>query len=222
MDFLTILFLILAAVIFFRLRSVLGTRTGQERPPQERVLKRAEKEAAPKKADTVVNLPRTEPARDRLEGVEAGSAIASALQFIVDADPAFRVPQFINGAKAAYEMILAAFANGDRTTLRKLLSPDIYATFEQEITARESRGEKVEFHFVGITKADITEAVLKDSVSQITVHFVAKLVQATMNANGDVIEGDAVNIDEVGDRWTFERKVTARDPNWKLVAAEDA
>lgn len=231
MDYLTLIFFVVAVLIFLRLRNLLGQRNGTERPPQERQwpvnLKPAEKQAGWSKAekkqlDASAPVKTDMPAENRLEGVKPGSPAATPLQSLIDADPAFRVPHFLHGAKIAYEMIVTAFAKGDRTALRKLLASEIYETFEQDIMAREKRGETVELHFVGIDKADIAEAALEDDHAQITVYFVSKLVQVTRGKTGEIIEGDATNVTEVSDRWTFERKIASADPNWKLAAAEDA
>lgn len=223
MDFLTLLFLVVAVIIFFRLRSVLGTRTGHERPPQEAVLKRVEKPVEGKNTQArPVPSAAAESARDRLEGVETDAPTAANLQRIADNDSSFRISHFMKGAKAAYELIVTSFARGDRNALRKLLGAEIFENFEDEIAAREKRGEKVDLHFIGIDRAEIRGASLQGDVAQIEVYFVSKLVQATRDKNGGVIEGDAVATSEVADLWTFEKSVKARDPNWKLVAAEDA
>jgi predicted lipid-binding transport protein (Tim44 family) len=229
MDFTTIVFLVLAVIIFFRLRSVLGSRTGHERSPFEKkwpvaikdIKKPEEWEEEPKKpplSPPVFNAV----SDDKLEGIEAGTALASTLKFISNADPKFSAPQFLSGARAAYEQIVTAFAKGDREKLRSLLATEIYETFDEEISEREKKGETVEFHFIAITKAEIVESVLKGEIAQVGVRFTAKLVQATRNAKNEIIEGDATAVTEVSDVWTFERKTSSRDPNWKLVATEDA
>ena len=228
MDLLTLIFLILAAIIFFRLRNVLGQRTGHERDPLQKkapvVIKSIKKPASWEKDDKapLPVSPKSAPAEDRLQGVEAGTALASSLKFISDADPAFHAQKFLQGAKIAYEQMVTAFAKGDRDKLRPLVATEMFETFDEEITEREQKNETVDFHFIGVAKAEMTEAVLKGDIAQISVRFVSKLVQATRNAKGEVIEGDATAVAEVSDVWTFERKTTARNPNWKLIATEDA
>ena len=228
MDFITLIFLVVAVIIFFRLRSVLGSRTGHERNPleqkwpvtiknikkPERDLEGEKKALSPAKSETTFD--------NRLEGVETGTPLAASLKTIADADPSFRVSHFLKGACAAYELIVTAFAKSDQAKLRPLLSAEMLANFDAEIAAREKKNESVDFHFIGLTKAEIKEAVLKNGVAQIGVFFRAKLVQATRNAKGEVVEGDATAVDEISDIWTFERRLSSRDPNWKLVEVEDA
>ena len=136
------------------------------------------------------------------------------------ADRSFNADQFISGAKIAYEMIVTAFADGDRKSLKQLLSNEVYDGFVQAISAREARGEKIEFKFVGVDKAEITSAVVKGATAQVTVRFLSKLVSATHDKDGKVIDGDPTHVGDVTDIWTFAREIASRDPNWKLVATE--
>jgi predicted lipid-binding transport protein (Tim44 family) len=241
-DVYTLIFLVLAVVIFLRLRSVLGRRTGHERPPfdpyarRERGAKGTPDKSIPETSanDKVVALPRRpgtvtgvdtlrEPAAAPWTGIaEPGTPLARGLDAIRTADPAFDARGFLSGAKAAYEMIVTAFAEGDRKTLRPLLSPDVYDGFVAAITEREARGERVESRFIGISSADIVEASLKGNTAQVTVRFRSELVSATFDKQGEVIEGDPHAVTEVTDVWTFARNVTSRDPNWQLVATEAA
>ncbi|MGE0613272.1 MAG: Tim44/TimA family putative adaptor protein, partial [Hyphomicrobiales bacterium] len=137
-------------------------------------------------------------------------------------DPSFDPKEFLNGAKAAYEMIVVAFASGDRRTLKQLLSKDVLDGFVGALDERETRGDVVGSSFVGIDRADLIEAELKNKQAQVTVKFVSDLITATRDKNGEVIEGDPKKVREVTDIWTFARDVTSRDPNWKLVATEAA
>ena len=120
----------------------------------------------------------------------------------------------------AYEMIVMAYADGDRKALKNLLSREVYDGFETAIADREARGEKVKSTFVGIDKAEITHAETKGSEAQITVRIVSQLISATYDKADALIEGDAENVAEVNDLWTFARDTRSRDPNWKLVATE--
>lgn len=233
-DIYTLLFLILAVVIFLRLRNVLGRRTGQERPPYDPYTARDSKANGAKDGDqdTVVPLPRPRDAADRESIASAeerlkdfapkGSPLAKGLMAIVRSDPAFDPKEFLNGAKEAYEMIVMAFAGGNKQTLRQLLGNDVFDGFTGAIDERKERGEEVESSFVGIDKADILEADLKRKSAQITVKFVSELITATMDKNGKVIDGNPKKVREVTDIWTFARDVSSRDPNWKLVATEAA
>jgi len=229
-DIYTIIFLALAVFIFLRLRSVLGQRTGRERPPydpysaREPVRPTSEKvvalpnrnaeAAAPKPAEPV-------PAGERWKGVaEPGSAVAAGLDAILAADADFDPKHFLTGARAAYEMIVNAYAEGDRRTLKNMLSREVYDGFDAAIAEREKRGETVESRFVSIDTAEIAGAEMRGRNAQVTVRFVSQLVSATRDKNGNVVDGNAEKVSEVTDVWTFARDVSSRDPNWKLVATE--
>jgi predicted lipid-binding transport protein (Tim44 family) len=229
-DIYTIIFLALAVFIFLRLRSVLGQRTGRERPPYDPYS--ARDAVRPSTNDNVVALPGRggegpskppEPAEpaERWKGIaEAGSTVAVGLDAIVREDRAFDAKQFIGGARAAYEMIVTAYAEGDRRALKNLLSREVYEGFEAAIRDREAKGEKAETRFVSIDKADITAAEVKGKTAQITVRFVSQLVSVTRDRAGNVIDGNPDKVTDVTDVWTFARDLSSRDPNWKLVATE--
>jgi predicted lipid-binding transport protein (Tim44 family) len=231
-DIYTIIFLALAVFIFLRLRSVLGQRTGRERPPYDPYSARdAVRSPA---SDKVVALPpragaetapqAVEPApapADRWKGVaEEGTALANGLDAIVAEDKSLDPKHFLVGARAAYEMIVTAFAEGDRRSLKNLLSREVYDGFENAIRERENRGETTETRFVSIDKADLIGAELRGKTAQITVRFVSQLISVTHDRAGAVIEGSPEKVTEVTDVWTFARDISSRDPNWKLVATE--
>jgi len=231
-DIYTIIFLALAVFIFLRLRSVLGQRTGRERPPYDPYSARdAVRSPA---AEKVVTLPprapdasprpmeAAAPPAERWKDVaESGSAVASGLDTIVAADPSFDAKHFISGARTAYEMIVTAFASGDRRQLRSLLSREVYDGFDAAITERERRSETAETRFVSIDGSTITAAELRNRVTaQITVRFVSKLISATRDRGGAVIDGNAEKVTDVTDVWTFARDISSRDPNWKVIATE--
>jgi predicted lipid-binding transport protein (Tim44 family) len=151
---------------------------------------------------------------------EPGSALAGGLDAVAGADREFDPKHFITGARAAYEMIVSAYAEGDRRSLKNLLAREVYEGFEQAITEREKRGETVENRFVSIDEAEITGAELRGRTAQVTVRFQSKLVSATRDKNGNVVDGNAERVTDVTDVWTFARDASSRDPNWKLVATE--
>ena len=124
------------------------------------------------------------------------------------------------GAKQAYEMIVTAFAEGNRKTLRNLLSREVYDGFVAAITEREARGDQIDQSFVGINKADLVEAEMKKDTAQISVKFISEIITATRDKAGTVLAGDPKKIKEVIDIWTFARVNSSRDPNWKLVATQ--
>jgi predicted lipid-binding transport protein (Tim44 family) len=227
----TIIFLALAVFIFLRLRSVLGRRTGRERPPYDPYSARdAVRSPASEKVVTLPTRPveaapraiEVAPSAERWKGVaESGSAAASGLDAIAAADSGFDVQHFLTGARTAYEMVVTAFAAGDRRQLRGLLSREVFDGFDAAISEREARGETVESKFVSIDSATVSAAELRArSTAQITVRFVSKLVSATRDRSGAVIDGNAEKVTEVTDLWTFARDVASRDPNWKVAATE--
>jgi predicted lipid-binding transport protein (Tim44 family) len=232
-DFTTIILVALAVVIFLRLRSVLGQRTGRERPPYDPYSARDAARDAVRNAtsDKVIPLPQrtSEPAKpaessepaDRYAGIApAGSPVAKGLDAILAADKSFNVRHFIAGARSAYEMIVTAYAEGDRRALKNLLAREVYDGFEAVIREREARGETAETRFVSIDSSEITAADQRGKTAQITLRFVSHLVSATRDRNGNVIDGSADKVTDVTDVWTFARDVTSRDPNWKLLATE--
>ena len=231
-DIYTIIFLALAVFIFLRLRSVLGQRTGRERPPYDPYA--AREAVRPSTNDNVVALPPrrrragaanpaadAEPPAERWKGIaEAGSPAAAGLDAVVAQDPTFDAKHFVTGARAAYEMIVTAYAQGDRRSLKNLLAKEVYDGFEAAIKERETRGEKAETRFVSIDKSDITGADVKGKTAQVTVRFVSQLVSVTRDRDGNVIDGSPDKVTDVTDVWTFARDLGSRDPNWKLVATE--
>jgi predicted lipid-binding transport protein (Tim44 family) len=233
-DIYTIIFLALAVFIFLRLRSVLGQRTGRERPPYDPYSARdAVRSPAGEK---VVTLPQRgadaalrpaeaaapPPPAERWKDIaESGSAVAAGLDAIATADPNFDAKHFITGARTAYEMIVTAFASGDRRQLRNLLSREVFDGFDAAITEREGRNETAETRFVSIDGSTITAAELRNRTTvQITVRFVSKLISATRDRTGAVIDGNAEKVTDVTDVWTFARDISSRDPNWKVIATE--
>ena len=230
-DIYTIIFLALAVFIFLRLRSVLGQRTGRERPPYDPY---ANREAArtPTADGKVVTLP----GRAADKGPAAPSPKKASIAGRASRSPARRSPLrstpspaktrrsmprgFLGGAHAAYEMIVTAYANGDRRQLKDLLGREVYEGFEAAIRDREQRGEKVETRFVSIDAAELIGAEMRGKTAQVTIRFVSQLVSVTRDRSGAVIDGNPDKVTDVTDVWTFARDVSSRDPNWKLVATE--
>lgn len=209
-----ILIAMVACVILFRLYSVLGRRTGHEREPSERFNRVGG--AVKKPVDNVVALP--DRAAARPEAAKPADAVASGLLDIKLADRGFDTGHFQAGARQAYEIIVTAFAKGDREALRPLLSAEVFSTFDGAIRGREARKETVAFTLVGIKDLKIVQAVLKDRMADITVQFSSQFISATTNEAGALIDGDPKAMREVTDSWTFARDTAARDPNWSLVA----
>jgi predicted lipid-binding transport protein (Tim44 family) len=233
-DFGTLFFFVAAAVIFYQLRSVLGKRTGNEKPPfnpyADRSRDRGDKGEGDNggENDNVVSLPRLKAGQKTAAAdttlidavAKPGSALHTSLRRIREADPAFTPATFIDGAKIAYEMIVMAFDDGDKTSLRNLLSREVYDGFAKAIDERSARNERIQSSFIGVEKAEIIDAELKGSDAQVTLRIVSSLISATLNGEGEVIDGDPEAVVEVKDVWTFARDTKSRDPNWHLVATE--
>jgi predicted lipid-binding transport protein (Tim44 family) len=224
-DVYSIIFLIIAVVIFMRLGSVLGRRTGNEPSPfdpriktpagarNDNVVSLPPRERAPATAATAPDLePLTRYAAPGTPAHEGLVAIASQSDF--DAD------HFMTGAKAAYEMIVTAFASGDRTALNNLLAQDVYEGFVSAIAEREAQQHKTELTFVGIEDAKIVGAEVENGTARISLRFTAEIISVTRDRESKVVEGDPTEVQTIRDVWTFARDQRSRDPNWKLVATE--
>jgi predicted lipid-binding transport protein (Tim44 family) len=248
-NLITLLSLVVAVIVIFKLRNVLGQRTSDD---EERIDRnaRAQREAEREQAarEKVVTLPPRRAPDQQTATASAGSAgattaadVATAtaeaeaklksfangdssvehgLMKIFQADPAFDAGHFLTGSKQAYEMLVMAFAEGNRKVLKDLLSREVFEGFSAAITDRESRGEQIDQSFVGINKANIVEAEMKGGTAQLTVKFVSQLISATRDRAGLVIGGDPQKIKEVTDIWTFARDISARSPNWRLIATQ--
>ena len=237
-NLLTLLSLIVAVIVIFKLRSVLGRRTPDDEARIDRNMRarQAQEQAAAAAQDKVVAAPRrvdeasgpaavTETslaeAEARVKEFAAGNAsVEKALMDIMRADPSFDPKSFTEGARQAYEMIVTAFAEGNRKVLKDLLSKEVFDGFVEAITDRESRAEQIDQSFVGINKLNIVDAEYKGGIAQLTVRFVSQLISATRDRAGSVIAGDPQRIKEVTDIWTFARDVGSRNPNWRLVATQ--
>ncbi|MGA7384135.1 MAG: Tim44/TimA family putative adaptor protein [Methylocella sp.] len=238
-DMTTIVFALLAAFVVWKLRSVLGTRNGAEKPPSNPFARRAPGGSGPRHADPgsgdagnrVIPLPGAAeppaaiaPARDDRwkPYAEPGWKAWAGLDTIAARDPAFAIKPFVDGAKSAYEMIVTAFAEGNREVLRNLLSPGVFDSFAAALGEREKRGEKVTTAFVSIDKVVIDDAGVNGRTAEIKIHFTAQMITATRDQGGTVIDGSPDKVVQIDDIWTFARDIGSRDPNWKLVATETA
>ncbi len=233
-DMTTIIFALLAAFVVWKLRSVLGARSGTEKPPSNPFAAGSPGGTSARRGDATgqtITLPGAaeSPApnaplkEDRWKPfAEPGTPAWAGLDSIAAADPAFAAKPFVDGAKAAYEMVITEFAIGNRVILRNLLSPDVFEGFASALDGREKRGEKLSTAFVSIDKAQIEDAGLQGRAANIKVHFTAQMTTVTRDSAGTVIEGDPEKVVQIDDIWTFTRDTSSRDPNWKLSATESA
>jgi predicted lipid-binding transport protein (Tim44 family) len=227
-DLTTIIFALLAAFVVWKVRSILGTRTGHEEPPQESLGQHSnaadvtsrQDEAA---NDTIGHSQRNLTSETRWAPFAApGSDLWVNLDQLAKMDTSFTPREFQEGAKAAYEMILLAFSNGDRATLKPLLSKEVFDSFATAISERENNGHIAETTLVSIERADIKKLVIKGTIVQVVVGFNSKLISAIRAGSGSVIEGSAEKVVDMTDIWTFSRDSSSRDPNWRLISTEDA
>jgi predicted lipid-binding transport protein (Tim44 family) len=209
---LLILFAI-AAFVLFRLKSVIGTRTGYEAPPdylsRDRPTGAAQPDLDEDETDDNAGLGRPVP--------ESAKAALTAMR---EAEPDFSLSGVLEGARGAYEMILMAYEAGDSDTLRGLLAPDVYAAFDTVISERAEAGLKVESRFIGVRDLRLENATFDPATSEgeLTLRFVGELITAVYDSEGRVVEGDPNEVRRQTDVWTFSRKMGARDPNWLLSA----
>jgi predicted lipid-binding transport protein (Tim44 family) len=216
-DPITIVFAVVAIFVGWRLWSVLGTRTGAERPPM------SGPRAARVGGDIVDVTPTPAPPAlpERWRGVaEPGSALARGLDAVAAGDPSFDAQHFLAGARSAYEMIINAFAAGDGEALGRLLAPEPLANFMRAIEARKAAGQRMIVTLVSIDGAEIVDAGVQNATAQVAVKFKAKMNSVTTDPSGKVVEGSATEVADHVDVWTFARPLAARDPNWLLAATE--
>ena len=216
-QFIEIIFFAMVAVfIILRLRSALGRRTGNEPPAAKPFVHGGSRQDD---EDNVVSLPDRQRGEEPATDVDASLGMAGdGVREICAMDPNFQPDQFANGARTAYDMVLTSFASGDVDTLRALLDDDVYTNFQRAITDRDNRGETLETTLVAVKSSDIVEARAVGRMAEVTIKFVAELVNVTRDKDGEVTSGDARSIQNITDFWTFARDVQSSDPNWKLIA----
>jgi len=229
---------LVAVFLILRLRSVLGKRTGNERPPaRDPFTPPAPPTAAPRVGDrgdapasqgndNVVPLPtaNTRPplATSGPGGIRATvlPTAAAGVAAIRAADPSFEPLGFTAGARAAFTAIVEAFAKGDTSTLRPLLDGPTFSSFESAIRGRVERKEKAETTLIGFEASDIAAAELQGANADVTVRFVSEQINVLRNSEGQIIDGNPNEVQKVIDLWTFRRDTKASDPNWLLVKTE--
>ncbi len=215
-DPLNVILATIVILVGFKLWQILGQRTGFEKlPPLPSFT------TEPKASDVVVNQTDSPPKPIWQGFAVENSELAQGLMAIAKSDTNFDPKTFLVGARIAHERVLEAFAKSDVVSLKFLLTKTIYAVFEKEIARRKQAGESAYFKFVGINSAKITTAKMQANAATIDVEFVSQIISALKNKQGAILQGSETALDEVKELWTFERDVTVRDPNWKLVETHD-
>jgi predicted lipid-binding transport protein (Tim44 family) len=226
---------LVAVFLILRLRSVLGKRTGNERPPARDPFTppapppppaggQPRLGDAPSGNDNVVTLPSGRPSL----AVNAPGGIRSTvmpgatngINAIRAADPGFEPTGFAAGARAAFTTIVEAFAKGETAPLRSLLDPQTFASFEAAIRGRNERREKAETTLIGFEASDIADAEMQGGFAQVTVRFVSEQINVVRNADGQIADGNPNEVQKVVDLWTFRRDTRSNDPNWLLIKTE--
>lgn len=211
--------IILALVALFiglRLYSVLGERTGHEQQP---ILKPAEPDARlqPRPATSPLTPTAAAESQDNAYLPTAGPGVRAVLA----ADPSFDVARFLEGAQAAYRMILEAFWAGRLDEVRGFVDPEVYQTFAAAVSDRESAGHRLDNRLVAIEQAVIAEAALNQSVASLVVRFEADIAAVTRDSDGQVVAGSLSDAVQTRDRWTFRRDLASNDPNWILIETDE-
>ncbi|PRY20696.1 putative lipid-binding transport protein (Tim44 family) [Aliiruegeria haliotis] len=211
--------LVLAGIAIFlilRLRSVLGTREGFEKPPLAANESPSDRSAGQRDFEVIDGGVD----HDITDHAEEGSAAAEALAEMKRAEPGFSVSEFLQGARGAYEMILMGFEHGDLDQVAPFLSPDVFEAFSTVLDEREAQGLLVDANFVGVRELSLQDAAFdaETATGEITVRFQGELTSVVRNTAGEIVEGNANEIKRQRDVWTFARKMGTGDPNWQLVA----
>ncbi|MFZ7090993.1 Tim44/TimA family putative adaptor protein [Primorskyibacter sp. 2E233] len=211
--------LVLAGIAIFlvlRLRSVLGTRDGFEKPAAPA----ASKSRKDKRDFEVIE---GGPDLDITDHVPEGSDSAKALAAMKRVEPSFGVSDFLSGARGAYEMILMGFERGKIEELVPFLDPEVYETFQQVVDQRAEQGITIESEFVGVREMSLVNATFDDTTkrAEITVKYVGELTSVAKDSEGQVLEGSPTAVKRQKDIWTYARNMGSDDPNWQLVATDE-
>lgn len=214
----TIQLLVLAGIAVFmilKLKNVLGTREGFEKPPEQ-----APAPSTAKDKRHTFEVIEGGPDRDITDHVKEDSAAAKALAAMKGADPSFSVSEFLQGARGAYEMILMGYEHGDLDAIKPFLSDEVFDTFSEGVAARDKQGLTIEANFIGVREVTLKKAKFLKSKShgEVTLKFVGELTSVVRDKAGDIVEGRVDGVKTQKDIWTFAREMGSNDPNWKLVA----
>ncbi|MBY6135580.1 Tim44/TimA family putative adaptor protein [Leisingera sp. XS_AS12] len=204
----------IAVFLILRLKSVLGTREGFEKPPVP------QSEARSRRPD--LEVIEGGPDRDITDYVAEGSPQAQALAEMKRAEPSFQVQDFVQGARGAYEMIVMGFEHGDLDSIQPFLAEDVFDSFVEAVAQREDKGLKIEAEFIGVRETTLADAQFDAQTgrAEITMRFVAELTSVVRDRSGNIVEGDPKAVKRQKDTWVFARDMGSDDPNWQLVATD--
>lgn len=204
----------IAVFLILRLRNVLGTRDGFEKPPLPNPMER--------RVGPSLEVIEGGPDLDITDHVEEGSDSAKAMAEMKRLERSFNVGEFLQGARGAYEMIVMGYERGDLAEIQPFLSEEIYDSFVDGVSAREDQGLTIEANFIGVREMQLTEATLDPDTNEaeIAIRFVSELNSAVRDKGGDIIEGSLTDVKKQKDTWAFARIMGSDDPNWLLVSTD--
>ncbi|NSY37390.1 Tim44/TimA family putative adaptor protein [Leisingera sp. ANG59] len=204
----------IAVFLILRLKSVLGTREGFEKPPLPK------SEAKSRRPD--LEVIEGGPDRDITDYVGEDSPQAQALAAMKRVEPSFQVQEFVQGARGAYEMILMGFEHGNLDEIQPFLAEDVFDSFVEAVAHREDQGYKIEAEFIGVRETTLADAQFdaQSGRAEIAMRFVGELTSVVRDRGGDIVEGDPKAVKRQKDTWVFARTMGSDDPNWQLVATD--
>ena len=206
----------IAVFLILRLKNVLGTREGFEKPPLP------DQTPAQRRGSPAFEVIEGGPDLDITDHVPEDSPSGKALAEMKRLEPSFGVSDFLGGARGAYEMIVIGYERGDLAEIQPFLSEEIYESFVDGVAAREDQGLTIEANFIGVRELELVQATLDQNTreAEITIRFVAELTSAVRDAGGDIVEGSLKEIKKQKDTWVFARIMGSDDPNWQLVSTD--
>lgn len=212
-----IILALIAGFLVLRLRGVLGQKIGHEKPPLPSYPREESETPVVQKAEKVARAQQQEEKDSELLQSAVDASARPGIEAITQADKDFSLERFLHGARAAFEMLFDAFVKGDRETLKMLLSPALYKVFSDELDQRANQERRKEITLLSVLSQHINAASLTRNTAQITLRFVSEQVTVTRDEKGAIVEGDPTQAEHVEDEWVFERDITSRNPNWKVI-----
>lgn len=210
-----IFFAVVTLIIAYRLYTELGNKSGNE--------DKSSQDWQPHPVEPEEEAPQPQPRPQRQpapESFELSDDLQSGLERLQRKDPSFDLGSFSEGAKAAFEMVLNAFSQGDRETLQNLLAKEVYQNFEQAISERKDKGQTLETSLVGFKSVSPTNIEVENSTAYVTLRIVSEQGFVLRDESGGIVETSGAQIDEVIDIWTLARDLNSKDPNWTLIATD--